>query len=65
MAPPSQYQIIPAIAGQWGRNYNNRPSLEEQMQAIRATSGSKNAISHFAFSWQEPEFYKERRFCKL
>ncbi|MFM7574231.1 MAG: ComEC/Rec2 family competence protein, partial [Snowella sp.] len=22
MAPPSQYQIIPAIAGQWGRNYN-------------------------------------------
>ena len=65
MAPQSQYQIIPAIAGQWGRSYNNRPSLEEQMQAIRATSGSINAISHFAFSWQEPEFDKERRFCKL
>jgi hypothetical protein len=65
MAPANQYQIIPAIAGQWGRRSNNRPSLEEQMQTIRATSPTIRGISHFAFSWQEPEFDKERKFCKL
>jgi hypothetical protein len=65
MASPHQYAIIPAIAGQWRRTYSNRPSLEEQMAEIRRTSPSLRAVSHFAFSWQEPEFDKERRFCKL
>lgn len=65
MAPAAQYGIIPAIAGQWGRSYGDRPSLEEQMQAIRAFAPKIKGVSHFAFSWQEPEFDKERRFCQL
>ncbi len=58
--------IIPAIAGQWGRVYSNRPSLEEQSRAIYARFYPRiKAISHFAFSWQEPEIDKQRRFCNL
>jgi hypothetical protein len=60
----AQTKVIPVLAGFWGQNYNNRPSLEVQMQAIRAALPQINSISHFAFSWQEPEFDKERRFCQ-
>lgn len=59
-----QTQVIPALAGQWGRTYDNRPSLEDQMIAIRNNLPRIKNISHFAFSWQESEFDKERRFCK-
>jgi hypothetical protein len=60
----SQTKIAPVLAGLWGKSYNNRPSLEEQMQALRATSPQVSSISHFAFSWIEPEVDKERRFCQ-
>ncbi|MGK7945672.1 MAG: family 10 glycosylhydrolase [Microcystaceae cyanobacterium] len=60
---PANTQIIPALAGLWGENYDNRPDLEEQMQAIRSQFPQVQGISHFAFSWQEPEFDKKRRFC--
>ncbi|MBR8830146.1 MAG: hypothetical protein N5P05_002804 [Chroococcopsis gigantea SAG 12.99] len=64
-AAKPETKIIPAIAGQWGRVYNNRPSLEEQTRAIYSKFYPRiRAISHFAFSWQEPEIDKERRFCK-
>jgi Glycosyl hydrolase-like 10 len=58
-------KVIPALAGLWGANLDQRPSLETQMEAIRRNNPSINAISHFAFSWQESEFDKERKFCKL
>jgi hypothetical protein len=64
MAPP-QTQIVPAIAGLWGQDYDRRPSLENQMAAIRSAMPQIKTVSHFAFSWQNPEFDKERRFCKL
>jgi hypothetical protein len=63
MSPP-QTQIIPALAGLWGQKYDNRPDLEEQMAAIRSKFPRIRGISHFAFSWQEPEFDKQRRFCQ-
>ncbi|PSF39215.1 hypothetical protein C7H19_00030 [Aphanothece hegewaldii CCALA 016] len=63
-AASPQTQVIPALAGQWGRIYDNRPSLEEQMLAIRNNIPRIKSISHFAFSWQESEFDKERRFCR-
>lgn len=63
-AAASQTKVIPALAGQWGRTYNRRPSLEDQMRAIRVGLPRVTAVSHFAFSWQESEFDRERRFCQ-
>ena len=63
MASP-QTKVAPVLAGFWGRSYNNRPSLEEQMQGIREAFPQIKSVSHFAFPWIEPEFDKERRFCK-
>ncbi len=62
---PNGVKVIPAIAGLWGKSSDGRPILEEQMSAVRSAVPRIQAISHFAFSWQQPEFDKERRFCKL
>ena len=62
---PDQAKIIPAIAGVWGEPYKNRPALEGQMQAIHKAAPQVNAISHFAYSWQDPEFNRLRRSCQL
>ncbi|MBD1904241.1 MULTISPECIES: family 10 glycosylhydrolase [unclassified Trichocoleus] len=61
-APPGT-QVQPVLAGAWGKSYNSRPSLEEQMQAIRSGTPQINAVSHFAFSWQEPEVDRDRKSC--
>ncbi len=63
MASP-QTKITPAIAGSWGKAEANRPALETQMNAIRTAFPQLKSISHFAFSWQEPEFNQTRRSCK-
>jgi hypothetical protein len=62
---PAQTEVIPALAGLWGKEDNKRPSLEAQMQAIQSAFPQIKSVSHFAFSWQEPQFDKERRFCKM
>lgn len=62
---PSQAKIIPALAGYWARRDGNRPSLEEQMSAIREQVPGITAVSHFAYSWQEPEIDQKRRSCRL
>jgi hypothetical protein len=62
---PSGTQVIPALAGNWAQSVNNRPSLEVQMQAIRQRIPGINSISHFAFSWQDPQFDRDRKFCRL
>ncbi len=64
MAKPGT-QIIPALAGQWGRSVNNRPSLEVQMQALRQFSPQLKGVSHFAYSWQNPEHDSDRKFCRV
>jgi hypothetical protein len=62
-APP-EAKVIPAIAGVWGQPVNNRPSLEAQMSAIERVAPQVKGISHFAFSWQEPEIENLRKSCR-
>ena len=57
--------VMPVIAGMWGQSSNKRPSLEAQMEAIRRAAPQINSVSHFAYSWQEPELDRERKFCDL
>jgi hypothetical protein len=58
-----QNQVMPVLAGLWGQNYKDRPPLEEQMRAIRNSVPQINHISHFAYSWIEPELDRQRRSC--
>ncbi|RMH76085.1 MAG: hypothetical protein D6680_09440 [Cyanobacteria bacterium J007] len=63
---PEGTQVIPALAGDWGQSVSNRPSLEAQMFALQRQFGSKiNSVSHFAYSWQEPDSDRDRKFCQL
>lgn len=62
---PAGTSVQPALAGIWGQTLNGHPPLEKQMQVIRQTSPQIQAVSHFAFSWQEPEFDRNRKFCQL
>lgn len=62
---PSGTQVIPAIAGVWGKPISNRPSLEAQMQALRAYAPRLQGVSHFALSWQEPQLESERKSCRV
>lgn len=63
-APASTF-IEPVLAGTWQQSVNNRPALEVQMQAIRQAAPQIRAISHFSYSWQEPQLDRERKFCRL
>lgn len=60
-APP----VVPALAGIWGQATYNRPALETQMEALRRAAPEIKAVSHFAYSWQDPEFDRVRKFCSL
>jgi len=62
---PASTSVIPALAGYWGRSDGRRPSLEVQMQAIRQQVPQIQALSHFAYSWQEPQSDRQRQFCEL
>ncbi|MFE4105198.1 family 10 glycosylhydrolase [Almyronema epifaneia] len=63
--PGAATAVKPAIAGAWGQAFGNRPALETQMQAIQRAAPQINSVSHFAFSWQDPEFDRVRKFCQL
>ncbi len=62
---PTGTDVMPVLAGTWGKPVSNRPSLEVQMQAIRQAAPQINSISHFAFSWQDPQGDRDRKFCQL
>ncbi len=62
---PQGTKITPALAGVWGDEYRNHPSLEKQMEALRKATPQINSVSHFAYSWQQPEIDRQRRFCSL
>jgi len=64
---PRGTKIAPILVGQWNAPFTNRPSLEVQMQAIRAAVPAVNSISHFAFGWQVEEvaLSRSRQICKL
>ncbi|MEA5463454.1 hypothetical protein [Leptothoe sp. PORK10 BA2] len=61
----SANNVRPALAGVWGKSINNRPSLEAQMAAIQQAAPNIQSVSHFAYSWQDPEFDRVRKFCAL
>jgi len=63
MTPPGG-KVRPALAGSWGQSQGNRPSLETQMQALQRSVPQLDTVSHFAYSWQEPESDRRRRFCR-
>ncbi len=63
-APPGTF-ICPAIAGLWGQSLEKRPMLEIQLQELQSKFPQLNCVSHFAFSWADPEFDRERKFCTL
>ncbi|WP_261248170.1 hypothetical protein [Laspinema olomoucense] len=62
---PEGTEVIPALAGDWGVAVTNRPPLEDQMYALRRYSSRINSVSHFAYSWQEPDSDRDRKFCQL
>lgn len=64
-AAADQTQVIPALAGVWGDEYREHPRLEIQMDAVRKSFPQLKSVSHFAYSWQEPEIDRQRKFCKL
>ena len=57
--------VRPALAGIWGKPINERPSLEAQMTALQRAAPNISSVSHFAYSWQDPEFDRARKFCAL
>jgi hypothetical protein len=62
---PANIDVVPALAGTWGKSLEGRPSLESQMDGIRRSLPGIHSISHFAFSWQEPELDYYRSSCQL
>ena len=62
---PAGTNVIPALAGAWGKTYNKHPSLEQQMAALRQEVPQIDSVSHFAYSWIEPEIDRQRKFCNL
>ena len=57
--------LNPPLVWIWGQPTYNRPALEAQMAAIRRAAPQINNVSHFAYSWQDPEFDRVRKFCSL
>ncbi|MGF1537440.1 MAG: hypothetical protein ACFB4J_13295 [Elainellaceae cyanobacterium] len=62
---PSGTQVMPVLAGSWGRPLQGHPPLEGQMGAIRQAMPQLQTVSHFAYSWQDPARDGDRRFCRL
>lgn len=61
-APPG-VKVMPVLAGIWQQT-TARPPLEVQMEAIRKVAPTIDAISHFAYSWQEPGSDRDRKYCQ-
>jgi hypothetical protein len=62
---PANTDVVPALAGNWSKPTEGRPSLDDQMDGIHRNLPQIHSISHFAFSWQEPELDYYRSSCQL
>jgi hypothetical protein len=62
---PAGTQVVPALAGTWGSWYRDHPPLEWQMLSLQRSMPQLNAVSHFAFSWQDAAFERDRKACRL
>jgi hypothetical protein len=56
-------KVEPVLAGIWQESISNRPPLEVQMEALKSLSPRISSISHFAYSWQEPQSDRDRKYC--
>lgn len=56
--------VKPVIAGVWQQSYKNRPALDVQMTEIRQRFPYITSMSHFAYSWQEPDSDNDRKVCR-
>jgi hypothetical protein len=56
--------VCPVLAGTWGQGFDGHPSFEVQTRAILARQPKINCISHFVYSWMEPESDRLRKFGK-
>jgi hypothetical protein len=65
MSVAPNLEVVPALAGVWGKAYKDRPPLEVQMEAIRRQVPQITGVSHFAYSWQFPERDRDRKFCSV
>ena len=57
--------VVPALAGTWGKPTEGRPSLEDRMDGIHCSLPQIYSVSHFAFSGQEPELDYDRSSYQL
>lgn len=60
----SPSNVKPIIAGIWQQPHTHRPPLEVQMQALRQSFPGLSSVSHFAYSWQEPDSDRDRKTCR-
>ena len=56
--------VCPVLAGTWGQSFDGHPSFEVQTRAILSRNPKINCISHFVYSWMEPESDRLRKFGK-
>ena len=56
--------VCPILAGTWGQSFDGHPSFEVQTRAILAKNLKINCISHFVYSWMEPESDRLRKLGK-
>jgi len=54
-------KVCPVLAGTWGQSWRGHPSLEIQMQAIKAVAPQISCVSHFMYGWVEPDSEQERK----
>ena len=64
-AAPQTTEIIPALAGAWGKTYRDHPPLEAQIEALRKQNLEINSMSHFSYAWQEPDRDRQRKSCNF
>ena len=53
--------VCPVLAGTWGQSFGGHPSFEIQTQAIMARNPQIKCLSHFVYSWMEPESDRLRK----
>jgi hypothetical protein len=57
-------RVEPVLAGVWQQSISNRPPLERQIQDLQQAVPGLRAMSHFAYSWQEPGSDRDRKACR-
>ncbi|MEM9156673.1 MAG: hypothetical protein AAGB13_16850, partial [Cyanobacteria bacterium P01_F01_bin.33] len=57
----TETDVCPVLAGTWGQSFSGHASLEIQMQAIRDRHTQLHCVSHFVYSWIEPDSDKARK----